>query len=202
MWINHLKTKKARPHWLYAAWREERVEDTEYDRRIHTRRNFGLEDYDNHTEYSEWGDVVSPKGYHFAVRYRYSTNDSTTESKTGQSRDFCQEMVQLSKEGYVFRYEDIADMSDDGINGEFAAAGENTYDIFEHKGGINCYHSWWRAIYVYAPNGDVSSEGIEEVLSSEWDEAMRRVGNNPYVPQKGDEAYRPIDGRENTSDGQ
>jgi hypothetical protein len=171
------------------------------DHRIHERMAFGLEEYDNHTEYSEWGDVVSPKGYHFALRYRYSTNDSTVESKTGVSREFCQEMVDLSKGGTMYRYEDISDMSADGINGQFAAEGEDTYNIFEWKGGVNCYHSWWRVIYVYAPNGDVSSAGVEEVLSSEWDATMRRVGNNPYVPQKGDEALRPIDDQENERDG-
>jgi hypothetical protein len=202
VWLNHLKDKNSPPTEGFVLWREERVDDTLVDHRIHERMHFGLEDYDNHTEYSEWGDKVSPKGYHFALRYRYSTNDSTTESKTGKSRDFCQEMVGLSQDGYLFRYEDISDMSDAGINKQFAASGEPSYDIFEYKGGINCYHSWWRVIFVYAPNGIESTEGLEEVLSSEWDETMRRVGNNPYVPQKGSEAYRPIDGKENQRDGQ
>lgn len=195
--MSWLRDKHAPVGREFTLWREERVDDTSIDHRIHNRMEFGLDDYDNHDLYSEWGDVVSPKGYHFALRYQYSTNDSTVESKTGVSRDFCQEMVALSEDGTMYRYEDIADMSADGINGQFAAKGESSYDIFEHKGGINCYHSWWRVIFVYAPDGDVSSEGIEEVLSSEWDAAMRRVGNNPYVPQKGSEANRPIDGAEN-----
>lgn len=196
-WLSHLEDKNEQPPWGYQLWKKEQVISTDYDHRIHNRMNFGLEEYDNHELYSEWGDVVSPKGYHFALRYQYSQNDSTTESKTGKSRDFCQEMVELSKDGVMYRYEDISDMSNDGINGQFAAEGENTYDLFEHKGGVNCYHSWLRLIYVYAPDGEVSEEGLEEIIPDEWDATMRQVGNNPYVPQKGNEAYRPIDGKEN-----
>lgn len=177
--------------------KEDEVTDTSIDHALHRKFYKFYEEYDNHELYSEWGDVVSPNGYHFALRYRYSQNDSTTESKTGKSREFCQDMVELSKAGVMYRYEDIADMSDDGINGQFAASGESTYDIFEHKGGVNCYHSWHRLIFVYAPNGELDESGVREVLESEWDDTMRNVGNNPYVPQKGDEANRPIDGAEN-----
>lgn len=156
-----------------------------------------MESYDNHYEYSEWGDVVSPAGYHYAVRYQYSQNDSTTESKTGVSREFCQMMVDISKGGIQYRYEDINDMSADGINGQFAAEGESTYDIFTWKGGVNCYHSWIRLIYIYSPGGEPNTDALEEIAQHEWDEAMVRVGNNPYVVQQGEEALRPIDGRKN-----
>jgi hypothetical protein len=202
VWLNHLKDK-SKPVLDGILWRVEDVTDTSYDHRIFAKKyefteSIGeLESYDNHDLYSDWGDVVSPEGYHFALRYYYSQNDSTAESKTGISRDFCQNMVALSEGGAMYRYEDIANMSADGVNGSFAAAGENAYDIFEHKGGVNCYHSWKRAIYIYAPNDEVSREFIEEVAPSEWDAAMRRVGNNFLVPQKTGEELRPIDGREN-----
>ena len=202
MWLRHLE-KKSSPVTDGFLWRTEDVTDTSFDHNIFKKKyEFAesrglLESYDNHDLYSDWGDVVSPEGYHFALRYYYSQNDSTVESKTGVSRDFCQKMVDLSISGAMYRYEDIAFMSADGINGEFAAEGEDTYDIFEHKGGVNCYHSWKRAIYIYAPNGEVSREGVEEVAQREWDEAMRRVGNNFLVPQKVGEHLRPIDGREN-----
>jgi hypothetical protein len=169
------------------------------DHRINSRRSFSdsastLESYDNHTEFSDWGDVISPGGYFFALRYAYSQFDSTAVSKTGVSRDFCQNMVALSEEGVQYRYEDIADMSADGINGEFAAKGESTYDIFEWKGGKNCYHWWDRLIYIYAPEGDAGEPWEGDIpAADEWDEVMMRVGNNPYVPQPGVEGIAPIE---------
>lgn len=186
----------------YVLWKEETVNDPAYDRRIFAKKyNFmsesELESYDNHDLFSEWGDVTSPQGYHYALRYAYSQNDSTTESKTGKSREFCQIMVDLSKGGTMYRYEDISDMSADGVNGQFAAAGQSTYDIFTQKGGVNCFHSWIRKIYIYSPGGEPNTEALEQIAQDEWDKAMVNVGNNPYVPQLGDEAYRPIDGRKN-----
>lgn len=202
IWLRHLANKSA-PVVDGYLWKVETVTDTEFDHNIFRSKymfsdSIGvLESYDNHDLYSDWGDVVSSEGYHFALRYYYSQNDSTTESKSGVSRDFCQNMVALSKDGVMYRYEDIADMSADGINREFAAEGEDVYDIFQHKGGVNCYHSWKRAIYIYAPGDEIDTSGLEKVAQAEWDDAMRRVGNNFDVPQKVGENLRPIDGREN-----
>jgi hypothetical protein len=77
----------------------------------------------------------------FKVRYRYSTWISEN------SREFCREMVRLSKGGIVWRYEDIQEMSTAGVNGQFAEQGKTTYNIFRFKGGVNCHHFWMRAIY-------------------------------------------------------
>jgi hypothetical protein len=38
-------------------------------------------------------------------------------------------------------------MSDSGVNSQFAAAGESTYDIWKYKGGINCFHAFRRLIF-------------------------------------------------------
>ena len=54
----------------------------------------------------------------------------------------------------------------------------------------NCYHGFKRLIYVYVPDGlPDTTNGLYE----DWDAVMRRVGNNPYVVQKGEEAIAPID---------
>lgn len=193
VWLNRLKFAHAGPNPNWVLVKQESVGDTNFDRRLHTRRNFAessgtLASYDRHTEGSDWGDVIGPDGTMFAVRYMYSQNDSTSESKTGVSRDFCQKMVALSEDGVMYRYEDIADMSDDGINNEFAAAGASTYDIFEWKGGTNCYHGWVRLVFA-AQEDNLSPEELE----SKWDDVMQRVGNNPYVEPVGIEAVRPID---------
>jgi len=81
------------------------------------------------------------------VRYKYSQNISDN------SRRFCKAMVEASKAGVVYRYEDIVRMGDSGVNSEFAAAGESTYSIFLYKGGVNCHHNWSRQIYMRKRDG-------------------------------------------------
>ncbi len=71
----------------------------------------------------------------YKLRYKYSENISAN------SRKFCRQMVGDSARGVVFRYEDIADMSASGVNQEFAAEGQSTYDIFTWKGGSYCHHT-------------------------------------------------------------
>lgn len=123
---------------------------------------------------SQWGDSGLYK-----LRYAYSQNLSAN------SRDFCIEMVGMSKAGAVFKYEDIQRMSDAGVNGEFAPEGQNTYDIFRWKGGAFCHHFWKRQIYFrkqekgrFLPNKGLDND--------------KRVGNVPYVKPKGFESIAPI----------
>ena len=80
-------------------------------------------------EKSTWGDTGLYK-----LRYAYSQNISDN------SRPFCVEMVDMSKMGALFRYEDIQDMSGSGVNGNFAPQGQSTYNIFVWKGGAYCHH--------------------------------------------------------------
>jgi len=79
-------------------------------------------------------------------KVRYAYNIGTSKTPIGQSRSFCNKMMQLSRQGKVFRKEDIEKMSRDGVNGEFAHSG-GKYDIFLYAGGVNCYHRWERRIY-------------------------------------------------------
>lgn len=101
----------------------------------------------------------------YRVRYGFSKNISA------KSRDFCIEMVELSKAGTVYRIEDIDNMSSAGVNGEFAEKGKSTYNIFEWVGGKYCHHFWRRLIF-YKKGVDVSrqkaiagviKEGIERI---------------------------------------
>ena len=126
------------------------------------------------SERSQWGDAGLYK-----LRYAYSQNLSAN------SRDFCIEMVAMSKAGAVFKYEDIQQMSDDGVNGEFAPAGQSGYDIFRWVGGAYCHHYWKRQIYFrkqekgkFLPNKGLDND--------------KRVGNVPYVKPKGIEGIAPI----------
>jgi hypothetical protein len=131
--------------------------------------------YANGDEKSKWGDAGL-----FKLRFAYSQNLSE------DTREFCREMVNLSNQGKVFRYEDIESMSDAGVNGQFAPEGQSTYDIFEWKGGAFCHHKWVRLIYFrkrekgrFLPNDGLKND--------------KRVGNVPYVPKKGKESVAPID---------
>ena len=129
----------------------------------------------NGGEKSNWGDAGLYK-----LRYAYSQNLSAN------SREFCVEMVGLSVKGAVFRYEDINNMSDKGVNGDFAPTGKSTYDIFVYKGGAFCHHFWKRQIYLRKRD----SKG--RILPNEGLENDKRVGNNPFVPKKGVEGTAPI----------
>jgi hypothetical protein len=83
----------------------------------------------------------------YKIRYAY------TLGLRDNSRAFCKKMVALSSQGVVYRWEDISsespefNMSYSGVNSQFAAAGESTYDIWKFKGGIHCYHAWRRLIF-------------------------------------------------------
>jgi hypothetical protein len=93
------------------------------------------------------------------VRYKYST------ALADNSRIFCKNMVRASQAGVVYRYEDIIQMGDEGINSEFAAKGESTYSIFLYKGGANCKHFWSRQVFMrkrengrFLPNKGLSND--------------------------------------------
>ena len=186
VWLNHLKFKASLPDEKWVEIAREPVTDHNVDARIHERQHFyNLRDYENFKEPSEWGDVTGPKGTQFALRYAYEQTDNTPR-KHG-SREFCEEMMKLSDSGALYRYEDINDMSDDGVNAQFAASGESSYSIFEFKGGVYCRHGFVRAIFASQADTTLSREELKE----EWDEVMRRVGANPYVPGVGIEREAP-----------
>ena len=175
VWINTLKEKAEivdLNEWELLS--EEDVTDP------HNEANFRQEymsvrSYANADETSAFGDTGLYK-----LRYAYSQNLSEN------SREFCQEMVGLSKAGLSFRYEDIQEMSDAGVNGEFAPEGSSSYNIFIWKGGCFCHHFWKRQIYIRKRD----SKG--RVLPNKGLENDKRVGNNPFVPQKGAEGVAPI----------
>jgi hypothetical protein len=116
----------------------------------------------------------------YKVRYAYSQNVST------QSRDFCKEMVRWSSGGALFRYEDIIEMGDDGVNSDFAPTGENSYSIWEWKGGVYCHHFWKRMVYMrkrkngkFLPNDGMTNEvEVEGKVPS----TIRKQGKESIAP--------------------
>ncbi len=110
----------------------------------------------------------------YKVRYRYSTWIGEN------SREFCREMVRLSKGGIVWRYEDIQEMSSSGVNGQFAEQGKTTYNIFRYKGGVNCHHFWMRAIYKRKRQGGkfLPNEGMDNEVKI----AVRKAEAEGFSP--------------------
>ena len=84
----------------------------------------------------------SEKGFQFLVRYSYST--APGKLKTGQSREFCNQMIDAKK---VYRKEDILAMSEQEVNPGFGVDGSNKYSIWLYKGGARCTHRWTRKLF-------------------------------------------------------
>ena len=84
----------------------------------------------------------------FRVLYRYSQTLSISKT-TGKvtSRKFCEKMVAKSKQGTLYRMEDLKKASQKAVNKGFGPGGSNTYNIALYKGGANCKHKWERVFY-------------------------------------------------------
>jgi hypothetical protein len=123
----------------------------------------------------------------YKVRYYYSRNFTYKDGEI-VTRDFCQEMVALSKLGALFRYEDIIQMGDDGVNSEFAASGSSTLNIWIYKGGVYCRHAWFRKVFVRKREGGrfLPNDGLKN------DKVITGGIANELFP-KGEEAVRPND---------
>jgi hypothetical protein len=119
---------------------ETSVTDTEAEKKF-----IGLVQYNNYASGLNRKSKMDSGLY--KVRYEYSRNLNEN------SRSFCRKMVALSNRGKVYRWEDISidsdenNMSDNGVNSQFAKSGESTYDLWKWKGGKHCHHYWKRNIY-------------------------------------------------------
>jgi len=135
----------------------------------------------------------------FLIRYRYAPMRTKNNSRV-----FCKDMVANAKMGVVYRREDITQMGEQGINGQFAPKGKSTYSIWKFKGGVNCHHNWYRLTYVrkrekggkYIPlTPEEKSARIREI-----EENYKRVSNQsadregvPFDPPGWDQAStKPI----------
>lgn len=80
---------------------------------------------------------------YYKVRYVY-TQDNFLQNKTGDSREFCKQMMAANK---LYRKEDIIAMSSKEVNKGWGERGADTYSIWLYKGGGNCHHFWLRKIF-------------------------------------------------------
>ena len=91
----------------------------------------------------------------YRVRYVYDG--------PGGERDFCKGMILANK---AYRKEDIIRMGKQAVNPGFGPGGSDTYSIWKYKGGVNCYHRWFRKIYV-TKKGERPSNTDSVITSTE-----------------------------------
>ncbi len=122
-------------------------------------------DYGSEESYENWANRLIQKKENFAVneiksnedkfsyldksiyrvRFKYAVG-STKPKKTGKSRPFCENMMRLSRGGFVYRIEDIDAASRAGVNKQLGHKGKK-YDLFKFKGGVYCRHKWKEILY-------------------------------------------------------
>ena len=85
----------------------------------------------------------------YMVRYKYAVGSRKKYKKGNTSRPFCENMMLRTRQGIVYRLEDIDKAS---RNMDFKAAklpmhnGEK-FDLFRFKGGVFCRHKWQEVLY-------------------------------------------------------
>lgn len=77
----------------------------------------------------------------YKIRYEYAEKYSS-----GNSRQFCKNMMHRTSKGVVYRKEDVDQASFQGVNKSFGHKGKN-YSLFKYKGGVNCGHFWSENLY-------------------------------------------------------
>jgi hypothetical protein len=178
-WLSHLADKAEyvdEEEWECIS--DEEVTDP-HNEEAYRKEYMSLRSYAKPNERSDETD----KGL-YKIRYYYSKNLTWRDGEM-VTRDFCREMVALSKNSAVYRYEDIIAM--EGENSQFAPEGSSSYSIWEWKGGCFCHHKWFRKIYFrkrkggqFLPNKGLANDSVVK-------------DNVDTLKPKGVEAIRPID---------
>jgi hypothetical protein len=97
------------------------------------------------------------------VRYKY------VGPKDNKNRKFCAAMLERNR---VFRFEDIAQMTEEETNREFGY-----YDIFTWRGSYNCRHDWVQVTYTQ-PGPITANKRAEEIGSPDWSQPSTKVNFN------------------------
>lgn len=126
----------------------------------------------------------------FRIRYAYAGD---IESNT---REFCKKMVNASKSGKVYRWEDLQGQKDN--NPGFGVGGREKMNIWLYKGGPNCKHVWLRRVYLKKGNKKISVGKARKIISSlPLDDRKEARFEGPSAPKKyqnpKEVATRPFD---------
>lgn len=116
----------------------------------------------------------------FQVRYRYAGKPNQSNQ-----REFCTQVLSANR---FYRAEDLNKKST--ANSKFAPKGQNSYNIFLYKGGVNCKHYWERVIFLKEDNQRISvNKAVKMILELEPSErADAKWQTNPkQVAQIGEQ---------------
>jgi hypothetical protein len=129
--------------WEIVDEREQGNEESYEDwanRLIQKKENFAVNEIKSNEDKFSYLDKAT-----YRVRFKYAVG-SRKRKKTGSSRPFCENMMRLSRGGFVYRIEDIDKASQSGVNRQLGHKGRK-YDLFKFKGGIYCRHKWNEILY-------------------------------------------------------
>ena len=98
----------------------------------------------------------------YKIRYKYVKGSQ--RSQKNKSREFCEQMINRTKSGIVYRIEDIDKAS---RNMNFKAAklpmhNGQKYDLFKFKGGVYCRHKWQQILYKVKNLDNKGSEDLDD----------------------------------------
>lgn len=102
----------------------------------------------------------------YKVRYSYQEKYSSENS-----RQFCKSMMARTRNGVVYRLEDIDKASRDGVNKSFGHNGQ-AYDLFKYKGGVSCGHFFAENLYRLKKKTDGSYVEDKALSSSQEVESI------------------------------
>lgn len=111
------------------------------DRLIQKREDFAVNEIKSNEDKFSYLD----KSY-YRVRFKYAVGSRKPKKTGNKSRPFCENMMRLSRGGFVYRIEDIDIASERGINRQLGHKGR-AYDLFKFKGGVYCRHKWNEILY-------------------------------------------------------
>ncbi len=120
----------------YEEWAEKLIRENE--------ANKSKKDFANEITANPNGFSYLDKSF-YKIRFKYF-DKSKRKLKTGESREFCNNMMRLSNDGVVYRIEDIDKASREGVNKQLGHKGK-AYDLFKLKGGVWCTHAWKVVLY-------------------------------------------------------
>lgn len=118
----------------------------------------------------------------YKVRYAYEEKYTS-----GNSRKFCKTMMQRTRNGVVYRLEDIDKASRAGVNKSFGHKGQ-AYDLFKFKGGPNCGHYWEERLYKLKKKKDGEYYEDKSLASSEEVDSIPKS----YKPRPAGNKLAPV----------
>ena len=95
----------------------------------------------------------------FKIRYRYAGKRSFNDKGDDVTREFCNKLLLSNK---LYRAEDLD--ANYNYNEDFAPSGEDSYNIFKFKGGVNCKHWWQRVIFLKKGNTKISVNQARKMI--------------------------------------